>query len=229
MSNIEQLCKEKIVYSFGDSIIAGHTFPLGFVDYACKEKKMNHQKYAINGATVIDLRPDRSYILDQIRQAPSVQPDFVVFDGGTNDAFEMMKYSNKQVLKNDVEKNRSLESQFENSFETLLVFMKEKWPNTQIIYVVPHSIAGLNIDIQEKMIDFALASCAKHKISVVDIYHDSCLNTHENNQRVKYSFDTLGDDGLPGNNGSGTHPNLQAIDEFYLPLLRKALRELNTD
>ena len=49
-----------------------------------------------------------------------------------------------------------------------------------------------------------------------DVYGQTDLDTNDVNKKNDYTFDSLGANGLPGNNGSGTHPNLKAIEEFYV-------------
>ena len=59
---------------------------------------------------------------------------------------------------------------------------------------------------------------------MADIYEDTELDTNDVNKKNDYTFDSLAGNGLPGSNGSGTHPNLKAIKEFYVPVVTEALR-----
>ena len=62
------------------------------------------------------------------------------------------------------------------------------------------------------------------EIAVANLYDDSELDTRKEPHKNRYTFNSLDSNGLPGTNGSGTHPNLAAIEEFYVPAVTGALR-----
>jgi lysophospholipase L1-like esterase len=77
----------KSVYAFGDSIVYGHVYPHSFVDVVAEREGMSLTKFARNGATIgADAHASGGQILTQVEQATDIAPDFVIFDGGTNDA-----------------------------------------------------------------------------------------------------------------------------------------------
>lgn len=73
----------KAVYVFGDCIVAGHQYTKhSFIDFAAEKEAMKLQKFAVNGATIMGANYSGGQILSQINGAP----DYVIFNGGTNDA-----------------------------------------------------------------------------------------------------------------------------------------------
>ena len=164
---------------------------------------------ARNGATVMDLHYMGGQILEQILTAPEAAPDFILFDGGTNDA---------EYLKTHPE-----ESSYASELERLVGTMREKWPESSMIYLIPHRMGSRDALIQEKIIGEAREICRKWKITMADLFNEKHLNTENTAHQIMYTFDENNEDGLPSFNGSGTHPNLWAIEEFYLPVLTEAL------
>lgn len=106
----------------------------------------------------------------------------------------------------------------------LYLFMKEKWPDAKLIYVAVHKLGSRDIDTQEKLREIQLAACLKHDVKVADIYKNEEIDTTNVNNQNAYTFNELGNNGLPGKNGSGTHPNLDAIEKFYVPVVSETLR-----
>mgnify|MGYP000934986834 CR=1 FL=1 len=74
--------------------------------------------------------------------------------------------------------------------------------------------------------DLEMQVCDKWNIIVANLYEEASLDTNDVNQKNKYTFDRVGDNGLPSDNGSGTHPNFLAIEEFYVPIVSKTLRDI---
>ena len=86
----------KKVLTFGDSIVDGHLYKkAGFMEFVAEQEGMSVRKYANNGACVMPGNPvdeeglGGMILEDQIRKAAEDghDPDYVVFDGGTNDAY----------------------------------------------------------------------------------------------------------------------------------------------
>ena len=83
--DIESPINYKTVYAFGDSIVRGHNDPdNAFMNIIEDDYAIELNKMAVNGATV--MKSD-NWITEQVQKAPAAQPDFVVFDGYTNDAY----------------------------------------------------------------------------------------------------------------------------------------------
>lgn len=199
----------KMMYVFGDSILDGHTYQKSSADFLAEKQGMVLKKFAKNGASVLDLHYMGGQILEQVLAAPEAAPDFILFDGGTNDA---------EYLKTHAE-----ESSYAAELERLVGAIKEKWPESSLIYLVPHRMGSRDAQVQEKIIGEAREICRKQKITVADLFDEEHLNTENAAHQIMYTFDKNNEDGLPSFNGSGTHPNLLAIEEFYLPTLTEAL------
>ena len=207
--------KGKTLYAFGDSIVHGHVYgKASFPNFVAAMEGMtftNTQKFAVNGATILS---SNNQILNQIRKAPEEAPDYVIFEGGINDAYDTLK-----------------EAEFTAAFEETLQAIKDKWPTAKILYVAVHKTNTREAAYQETVHRLALASCEKMQVKVADLYtveSYDCLNYSENVK--KYAFDALGKNGLPMSKGSSaTHPNLDAIEAFYVPVVSEALRNLAED
>lgn len=204
---------KKIIYSFGDSIVAGHVYSKGFVDEVADKLHLNHKKYAKNGAAVLKFPIMGGQILEQVKQANKKMPDAIVFDGGINDA-EFLAKNPHVSIKNYSDKKMENQT-FEKEFENLVQTMQEKWPNTPVVYVAVHKMGSREASIQETLHDVEKKICQKYHVHVVDLYADSDLDTNNKAMQKAYSFDELNDKGMPGENGSGTHPNWRAVEKFY--------------
>ncbi|KUO16206.1 hypothetical protein AQJ91_36875 [Streptomyces dysideae] len=216
------------VYAFGDSIVYGHKYPRGFMNFLAEREDMTLSKYAVNGARVGPVSGDPSgKILTQVKQAGSASPDFVVFDGGTNDEIALLDdpgyamgaiSSSKDPADFDT-------STFAGSLETTIQAMQEKWPDAQLVYVAVHKLGSRDWDTQLAVRDITLQAADKWGVAVADLFADATLDTRDDAQRAAYTFDNLVN-GYPGSDGSGTHPNIAGVTEFYVPVLTARLVEL---
>ena len=83
--DIESDINFKSVYAFGDSIVYGDDAPQSsFMRLIADDYAVDLNMMAKNGATVM---PGSNSIISQVNNAPEEAPDFVVFDGYTNDAY----------------------------------------------------------------------------------------------------------------------------------------------
>lgn len=213
----------KTIYAFGDSIIAGHQYTKhGFVDFAADQEAMTLKKYAINGARVMNGEASGGQILTQINNASEEIPDYIIFNGGTNDAYKGVGDAFGEI--GDSMDPASFDPDtFAGSFEKLIYEMQQKWPNAQLIYVAVHKIGFMDEELQDKLYELQMAACAKWGVAVANLYDNDGLDTKDEAIKNKYTFDSLGGNGLPGTNGSGIHPNFAAIEEFYVPAVSEAL------
>jgi lysophospholipase L1-like esterase len=193
----------KKVYAFGDSIVYGHTYPRGFVNFTAERELMNLTKYAVNGATI---GSSGNQILTQVRNAAAAAPDYVVFNGGTNDA-DPAKFD---------------KATYAGSLETTLATMRSKWPSAKIVYVAVHKLGSRDWNTQLAIRSVTLQICAKWGVTVADVFNDTTLDTRVDSQRVAYTFNG-NVNGYPGTGGTGTHPNIAGITGFYVPVLTAAL------
>ncbi|MFC3495755.1 GDSL-type esterase/lipase family protein [Glycomyces rhizosphaerae] len=216
------------VYAFGDSIVYGHKYSRGFVDFTAEREGMQLTKYAVNGATVGPVSGDPAgKILTQVNSASSQTPDYVVFDGGTNDALRLQSVAEYTMgaVSASMDPADFDTSTFAGSFETTVYTMKQKWPAARLVYVPVHKLGSRDWDTQLALRDVALEAAQKWGVAVADVFADTTLDTRIEDHRVAYTFDDLLG-GYPGTGGSGTHPNIAGITGFYVPVLTTKLTEL---
>lgn len=201
----------KTMYAFGDSIVYGHKTPASaFVNLLANKYNMYLTKYAKNGATVIDSSND---ILAQVNNASSTAPDFVVFDGYTNDAYDTVNSVIGTVQGSSATTFDS--TTFCGAFEEILYTMKKKWPTSKLVFMTIHKSGARDFDIQTNLHALTLDMCEKWDIEVVDVFADATLDTRNTDEMAKYIID-----------GAGSHPNVVCCEEFYVPMLTRKLLEL---
>ena len=217
----------KTVVAFGDSIVAGHLYTTAsFVNFVSKKEGMTVlQNNAVNGATIINAPGYPSVILNQIQSAAASTPDYIIFDGGTNDAEYLTKNSSIQICSID----STDKATFAGSFRATIQALKTKYPRAKLVYVAAHKMKNeiRSEAVQKELHKQELSICKELCVTVANIYDDTALDANDADMRSVYSFDSLNSTtGLPqpGINGSGTHPNFKAIEEFYVPTVSKALR-----
>ena len=238
----------KKVITFGDSIVDGHLYKkAGFMEFVAEQEGMSVTKYANNGACIMPGNPideeglGGMILEDQIRKAAEEgdDPDYVVFDGGTNDAYAqvMEKLGDAERAcralcgcgdrKTGGEFDRSaLYDTFAGAFAGTISAIQENWPRAKVVYVAAHRLGYRDRAVQEALHRIEMNICAHMGVASADLYDDCELDTADEAMCRKYSFDVLRD-GLPapGEEPTGTHPNLEAIREFYLPIVSDVLRK----
>ena len=206
----------KSVYSFGDSLLYGHYSGEGFLDGLVNECNMNYTKCAINGAEVIQ------NIINQINNAPSTEPDFIVLDGMVNDATKDITARLGELTPLDVFESPSIQNTFYGSLEHIFYTLRNKYPNAKIIYVIPHLMPTRPIARQKTLAEAIIKTCKKWAIPVVNIQEEGQINTFLDSYRNKYSYNNLGET----SNGNGTHLTGVGYDEFYKPMIKAKMIEL---
>ena len=206
----------KIVYSFGDSLLAGHYSGDGFLDGLVAEYNMEYGKYAINGAKVIQ------NIINQIYNAPSTPPDFVVLDGMTNDATSDITNILGELTSLNNFTGTFNQATFYGSLEHIFYTLRNKYPDTKIIYVIPHLMPTRPIERQKTLAEAVIKTCKKWSISVVNIQEEGQINTCIQHMRIKYSYDNKGET----SGGNGTHLTGDAYDKWYKPMIKAKMLEL---
>lgn len=215
--------KGKTMYAFGDSIVYGHAYARSFVNLTAERELMPLTKYAVNGATIGPVGGS-GQILTQVRGAASQAPDYVVFNGGTNDA--QLIYENRYRIGSmaaGFDPATFDNSTYAGSLETTIHTMRTKWRTARIVYVAVHKLGSRDWDTQLAIRSVTLQICAKWRVTVADVFNDTTLDTRIDSQRVAYTFDSLVN-GFPGTGGTGTHPNLGGIN-FYIPVLTAAMTQ----
>jgi hypothetical protein len=216
----------KTMYAFGDSIVYGHKYPRGFVNFTAERELMTLTKYARNGATVGPAGYSGGQILTQVQGAASRTPDYVVFDGGTNDAEAIhdKHLYGAGAMADGFDPARFNRSTYAGALETVISTMRTKWPTARIVYVTVHKLGSRDWNTQLTLRAVTLQICAKWGVTVADVFNDTTLDTRIDSHRVAYTFNDLVN-GYPGTGGTGTHPNIAAITTAYAPVLTAALTQ----
>jgi hypothetical protein len=218
----------KSILAFGDSLVHGHVYSRSFVDLVAGRQDMVLVKRARNGATI---GPDREasggQVLDQVLGAEEQAPDFVVFDGGTNDAESIHDRHAYPVgaVGAGLDPDDFDVNTFCGSLEQTLAIMKVRWPAAHFVYVAAHKLGSRDWHTQEVLRDVSLQAMEKWHVAVADVFGTTPFDTRREEHRRKYTFDDLVD-GLPGSNGTGTHPNLAGMVTFYEPVVTATLASL---
>ena len=239
--NVSYLYEElngKTVYAFGDSIIYGHDAPdQSFMRLIADDYNMNLIMLAKNGATVvttdsyskesIEEETTDNYIINQIKGAPSETPDMIVFDGYTNDAYgdKATDTFNSNGAHINIWEHLGViqgigatsfdTSTFCGGFEKIICEMRKKWGDVPIVFIIIHKSGGRDWNTQCKLRELSLEICSKWNVDVADIFSNTSLDTRNQMHMSKYII-----------NGAGSHPNVSACREFYLPVVSKKLNEV---
>jgi lysophospholipase L1-like esterase len=207
-------------YAFGDSIVYGHQYPRGFVNFVAEREAMVLTKYARNGATI---GPSSNQIVTQVRSAASQSPDYVIFNGGTNDADLIYNHRYEiGTMADGFDPSRFDNATYAGSLETTISTMRTRWPAARIVYVAVHKLGSRDWNTQLAIRSVTLQICAKWGVAVADVFGATAFDTRIDAQRVAYTFNGLVN-GYPGSGGTGTHPNIAGITEFYVPVLTATL------
>ena len=217
-AEIQSALSGKTLYSFGDSLVAGHHSGNGMFDGLAKEYGMVYTKYARNGATI---NFAGASVYNQVMAASNVCPDFIAFDGLTNDVGAQhvgLNYPIGAITE-------GFDSEFDTttfcgSFEATVKLMKEKYPDAVIVFVTPHKMPTRHLDYFKQLVDLALLMCEKWDIDVANVYYDGDIDTTVDAQRVVYSYNNQ--DESEGN-GNGTHLTGIGYDIFYAPIICRTM------
>lgn len=208
--------KGKKVYAFGDSIIYGHTDPdNAFMNMIERETGIELIKCAVNGATVSVQEGEDNNILNQLANAPDEKPDLIIFDGYTNDALPEVGIMDKLGSIKGKNGTDFDEATFCGGFEKILWTMKSKWGDTPIVFVTIHKSAGRKWDVQTKLLELALKMCNEWGIEVADVFEKASLDTRNEDEMQRYIM-----------GGAGSHPNIDACREFYVPIVKAKIEEV---
>lgn len=219
----------KSIYAFGDSIVHGHVYPCSFVDLVAEREGMTLTKFARNGATVgADPHASGGQILAQVEEATAIAPDFVIFNGGTNDAESIFRDHAYPIGTVTPDADRELYDvgTYAGELEKTLHRMKQKWPTARIVYVSAHKLGSRDWNTQLALRETTLRACHKWDVAIADVFGNTTFDTRDDWQRAEYTFDGLVN-GLPGTNGSGTHPNTAGITTFYVPVVSARLEQMS--
>ena len=149
-------------------------------------------------------------ILSKI-QSTDTAADYVVLEGGTNDAWDYrnpigtFKGGNAPTTEGELSTySASLnEYEFADAFEKCIIEIKNRWVDKKIFYVIPHPVYTT---CTASYFDLAKQICTKWGVIVIDL---RVCGMSEGD--ATYTAD-------------GTHPTAEAYDKFYAPNIIKVLK-----
>lgn len=184
-AKLDNFLWEKKAIFFGDSICAGTTVGeipekgYGWAGLIGVENNMEWQNSGQNGAAFVSgLSAGRTIISQVTTEAGTFfDSDFVVFEGGTNDADELGADGLGEI--SSVWDGFDT-STFSGAFEDTISSILNLYPNASYLYVIPPKMGLNQIDapnsVRRLYFDQATKICRKWGIPVCDLWHNSPLN-----------------------------------------------------
>ena len=219
--------KAKTIYGFGDSIVAGHYLKIGMLNHVVEKNEMEFTNYAVNGATIIpDIAkqiPDLIWVWDiakQIAHASERVPDFICFDGLTNDAVELVKDNYLGKITDSYEGGYDTTT-FIGAFENICYQLRKKYLNSQIFYIAVHHMPLQSEETQCCLQYWAKNVCKKWAVPVIDIYENGGINTCIEGMRYEFSYNGE----VETKDGNGVHLNAEGYMRWYAPLIEAELKK----
>lgn len=193
----------KTILDFGDSIAYGNdTAGVGYADMIAERNGMTVHSYAVGGHKL-------SQILAQLQSATEETADYVLLEGGYNDAnpsglTTMGSLSSGYTATLDT-------TTFCGALETLLKTAQAKYPSAKIVYVIVHRTK------RTQWPDYAAAikaACDKWSVPCVNLMEQGGLNSNIDAMLNAYT------------DSVGVHPNEAGYLTWYVPPIEAKLREL---
>lgn len=212
----------------GDSIINGSgNGDFGVGEYLAKDMGFTLFKYCVGGARV-GYNEGKSWVVEQVIKAieDKVSPDYIVFDGFTNDCFKTDGVNFDVPLGNIPQEevniyNVSRRDDFSMCFKAVAGALKKYFAGAKILFLRPHKMGRREEIAQREYGDRAAEICKSYGIAIADIYNDSDMDTFNPVYRDKYTHDSYG-----WGRGDSTHPNALGYEEKYMPLVEAEILKL---
>lgn len=221
----------KLLAVFGDSIANGSgNDNFGVGEYLKKDMGFALKKYAVGGARV-GFCKDKNWLIDQVKIAleEGIQPDYIIFNGFTNDCNISTGATEPDVPLGDISQGYSnfdinkvtKQDTFSYCFETVLYTLMTSFPKAKILFFRPHNMGRRDDYLQKLYGERAIALCRKWGVAYVDLYSESGMNTFLTEHRDLFTFDSYG-----VGHGDCTHPNALGYELKYMPLIEAKIKEL---
>ncbi len=222
---------DKLLAVFGDSIANGSgNNDFGVGEYLKQDLGFKLKKYAVGGARV-GYKQGKNWLIDQVKAAlaEGIMPDYIVFDGFTNDCCISDGAALPDVPLGEISEGYSgfdiygvtREDTFSRCFETALYTFMTVYPKAKILFFRPHNMGRRDDRLQKLYGERAIALCKKWGVSYVDLYSESGMNTFLENHRDLYTFDSYA-----CGRGDCTHPNKLGYELKYMPLIEAKIKQL---
>lgn len=178
----------KTAVFLGDSICAGSSvgesspyYRYGWAGLIGEANGMTWANYGRSGAVVADIEGRTLIIGDQVDTALAAYPDadFVIFEGGCNDADLLDDDpANLGVISGDFENFDT--TTFTGAFEAMIAKIKAAYPNAKIGYIIPPKMGDWHKDFAtcnyRQYFDRAIEVCNKWGVEYIDLWNTSPLD-----------------------------------------------------
>lgn len=222
---------DKKLLVFGDSIMYGSgNGGKGVGEYLAEHLGITFKKYAVGGARV-GFNFGKSWLVEQVRQAieNGEEPDYIVFDGFTNDCNISEGNTLPDVPLGEVTEgysgfdifNATEDMSFSRCFEEVVCAFMTHFSKAKLLFVRPHNMGRRDDALQKLYGERALEICRKWGVAFVDLYSESGMNTFIPAHRDAFTFDSYG-----WGKGDCTHPNSAGYELRYMPLIEAKLKSL---
>lgn len=212
LSNIsEKTIKGTILFS-GDSICYGAGYSGGYPSIIKKRNPLaTIVNYGISGTTVAKRTGRSDSILERLDTMQS-SADFVIFEGGVNDAWtESIELGTFNKSGNVDSATTFNEETFSGALESLFNKAYRKYPSAHIMFVIV-SVSD-NYSTYEYL-NRAKEICEKWRVTPIDI-RESGLNL-----MIKECVSLYGADGT-----DGTHPSKLGYEKFFVPMIETEIKK----
>ncbi len=222
----------KSLLVFGDSIMYGSgNGGCGVGEYLARDMGFTLHKYCIGGARV-GYHQGKSWVPEQVIKAieDGVKADYIVFDGFTNDCNVTPPNEFPDVALGEIPQSYAAgdvytlnkkQADFSRCFDSVIYSLLTYYPAAKLLFVRPHNMGRRTDVLQKKYGERAVDICKKWGVPVVDLYHESGMNTFISLHRDLYTCDSYG-----WGRGDCTHPNAAGYEIKYMPLIESKLRQL---
>ena len=142
--------------------------------------------------------------------------DLILIDGGTNDITNNIQLGEVGVTYNLADFDATT---FSGSLESVFYNLKNKWPSSKIIFIIPHHMPCLDQSKQLQFHDKTIEVCEKWGIPVADIFKEGNMNTCIQKMAEYYCNYKSGE---PFDRDTA-HPNDKGYKGCYVPIIEKYL------
>ena len=202
----------KTMYVFGDSIMAASSQDVdGVAEQLALNYYMGIKNYAHDGYTITNTLSTPGTILDEIAGASSDIPDYVLWNGGTND---ISNWDSSSLPIGAISDGYSVtldDTTFCGAFEKTIKTLMTKYPGARIVYCTTHVNAGRDLADQNECWDLTRQMCNKWGIQIADVNRCSGLNSFLTEYKGVYT------------DAGGTHPNTLGYKLFYIPVIENTI------
>lgn len=174
------MLKGKTALFCGDSIVMASTYDKahqwwGWAGRIDANYKLGSYKNAgVDGASISNCRQS-NVIVNQVINNKSKKYDFLILEGGTNDAWDVVNIGRIVDKPADETKPADLDlSTFAGGLENVLYYAKKFYPNTTVGYVITammNNSVGCVSDMS-RYIEVTKVGCAKWGVPYLDLYNN---------------------------------------------------------